>query len=743
MVMKRIVVILTLGLILCAGNLSAQKRKPVKKGHTLPPISSGPRITAVARSDQDSIVIRWAPTTALGWLAGNRLGYVVERVTMLKDLKKARASFHRLTSGPIKPWSLEEWKVRISKSDRYEAVAVQALYGKSFVSKTARGPTAALKDAADELTNRYGFSLFAADIDSRAADGLGLRFVDKEITRGESYSYRIFLAGRDSLVRLDTAFTVATASPFVQPAAPLDLTAKPGEHSVTLQWRSPVSPGGGFTAFNIYRSADGGINYVLLNDLPFLTATTEKRVIGGIQVFTDTSAIDYVAYRYRVVGITPFADYSKPADVDGMAVDLTPPPPPTIKKPIQMALQVVRINWEMPATSPDLAGFVVSRSSFALKNYHLLFRRGTRMPSPGKGASEETRELMRLILPASARSFVDSAATQREPYYVVGAVDTAGNLAQSLPAYSETMDTARPSMPKGLAGTIDEKGFVHLHWRLGPERNIIGYRVMWANEPTHEFSQRVNAPVPDTVFFDSVNIHTLSHYVYYRVAAVSDRYIQSPLSEILSLRRPDVVAPASPVFLDVHVTDASVLLHWAASPSDDVAKQILSRRVEGSGNWRLLRTLGQTATQYLDTTVSEKTMYEYQIEAVDSTGLHSPPSPAVQARPYDTGIRPAVTDLRVLYDAKLKRVRLNWKYHDRRKEQYWFVIYRGEGQGMVSEYSSVAGAAREFQDQRVQNSVSYKYAVRVKAEGGAESPLSENATILLQKPTKKEGRERK
>jgi hypothetical protein len=414
-----------------------------------------------------------------------------------------------------------------------------------------------------------------------------------------------------------------------------------------------------------------------------------------------------------------------------MAVDLTPPPPPSIKKPEQITMRTVKIAWDMPKISADLAGFIVSRSSFALKDYHPIFQRGVRMPSPGKNASEETHELMKLILPVYARSFVDSGATTKEPYYTVAAVDTAGNLSQSLPAYSETIDTTRPAMPAGLTGTIDRNGIVHLQWKLGPEPNIIGYRVMWANQASHEFSQCVNEPLPDTAYVDSVTVNTLSHYVYYRVAAVTDRFIQSPLSAILALKRPDVVPPASPVFLNVHTTDTTVVLQWAPSPSDDVAQQILSRRVHGADEWSPLRSLPPRETQFTDAAVTKKTMYEYQIEAVDSSDLHSRPSAAVQARPYDTGIRPAVTNVGAVYDVKSKKVRVTWKYAAPKKEKIWFVVYRAADKAVVTEYASTDGAVREFQDARITRPASYSYAVRVKAEGGAESPLSEHAVITI------------
>lgn len=755
--MQRLLMAAMLAVLISAGNLSAQqahttkhrsstrhkttRRTRVVKSYVktpsrpVPALSgpAGPRLTAVARSDQDSIVLRWAPNTPLAWLAGNRYGYIVERVTMLKNVKAARASLHSLSPDPVKPWPLQVWKKRISKNDRYQAVAVQALYGKTFVPGPDVGPTTAIQESADELTNRFGFALFAADMDPRAAEGLGLRLVDRDVKAGETYSYRIYLAGKDSLLHLDTAYTVGTAAAFVRPAAPINLTAESGEHSVTLRWKSQIDPRGGLTAFYIYRSSDGGKVYKKLNSVPFVTATRGK--LTGDQVFTDTSAIDYVHYKYKIEGITPFADVSLPAYVEGFAQDFTPPPPPIVGKPEELKAGIVRLTWKMPKTSPDLAGFVVSRSSFALKNYHLLLKSGTKMPSPGKSAAQETRELMKLILPAGTRTFVDSTATTNEPYYVIGAVDTAGNLSQSLPSYLEVMDTARPSTPVGLTGTIDKKGIVHLRWRLGPESNIIGYRVLWANDPNHEFSQLLDRPLPDTTFVDSVNIHTLSHYVYYRVAAVSDRYIQSPLSEIISLRRPDVVPPASPMFLNVNVTDESVALRWARSPSEYVEKQVLARRTEGKGGWHVLHTMGKSDSTYLDTHVRQKVVYEYRIEAVDSAGLHSAPSPAVQARPYDTGIREPVSNLTGRYDRRRKEVLLRWKYPRREKEKYWFVVYRSENQSPLMEYSSASGRAREFRDARVNGADTYRYAIRVKVEGGAQSPLSDTTAVNIKART--------
>jgi len=59
---------------------------------------------------------------------------------------------------------------------------------------------------------------------------------------------------------------------------------------------------------------------------------------------------------------------------------------------------------------------------------------------------------------------------------------------------------------------------------------------------------------------------------------------------------------------------------------------------------------------YTDRNIIARTTYEYVIEAIDSSGLHSPPSTPVIGRPYDSGVRPLVTDLRAAYKREKKTI---------------------------------------------------------------------------------------
>ena len=326
---------------------------------------------------------------------------------------------------------------------------------------------------------------------------------------------------------------------------------------------------------------------------------------------------------------------------------------------------------------------------------------------------------------------MDTAATPFEPYYVVASVDTAGNYIQSLPVYSELIDTVPPAMPVGLTGTIDSTGVVRLRWKRGKEPNLLGYRIYWANDPSHEFTVRNPQPQRDTTFVDTVSVMTLTRHVYYKVAAVNDRYNYSRLTPVLGLLRPDRIPPSSPVFRNVTVSDTTVALTWAASASKDVRAQILSRRTAGQPRWNTLASLDPQKEVYVDRAVTKRTVYEYQLVAIDSAGLSSEPSAPVSGRPYDTGVRPGVTDLKATYDPTTGTVQLRWSYQPLQGESFWFVIYRGYNGAAPSQIRSAEATARTFDDRELPGKGAYTYAVKVLTSTGGASRLSGTAGVTV------------
>ncbi len=652
----------------------------------------------IARADKDSVVLRWAPSTPGGWVVANRIGYNIERVKLNPDNPFNPDDFERLNSVPVKPLSLEQWKQTVSEENIFSAIASQAIYGKLFIPKALdENNLNALKNSADELMNRYTFALFAADNDAATASAMGLRWVDKNLQEGLSYVYRVYVAEVTNEYSFDTAFVVVDVKAAEKIPSPSDLTFESGDGSIRLKWKE--NPYEKFSGFYIYRS-DDGINYKKLNEMPLVIATPFGATEEAEPSFTDTMTINYKNYYYRVYGITSFGELSEPAEIKAYSKDLTAPQAPVLDKPKQFNNDEVSLTWKLNESSSDLAGFVIARSNNPLYNFEIL----TSKP-----------------LPKNVFSFADKISQQEEVYYSVGAVDTAGNVAFSLPQMVILIDTMPPSVPKGLTGAIDVNGVVTLKWNSGPEWNLFGYRILRANDPNHEFQQLTGEVWTDTTFTDTVNIKTLTRYVYYRIAAVNTRYQHSELSPVLALKRPDIVPPVAAEFNNVYVTDSSVVLEWITSPSKDVAHQRLLKRKQGESSWQQIDSLSGIISSYVDKNVEKTLTYDYTIVTVDSSGLESAPSFLVSGRPYDTGRRVPVNNLTARYDDKNSSVVLSWDYKNPPKEKYWFVIYRGYEPDNTFELKSVDSNTFNYSDKEISRNTKYYYAVAVMTSFGGQS----------------------
>lgn len=671
---------------------------------TLTPHDPGfTRIMVAARADKDSVVLRWAPGTPHGWRVANRTGYVVER-------RSASGDFIRLTPDTLHPWLAFQFidSMRAHPDHKYLGLVLNALWADSVLLEPDGADT--VGDNAVRNTNLFGYALFAADNDPSIAEAMGLRYVDRTVKNGERYTYRIRLnEPRD--YRIDPGEVEVEVRPTTVSPQPVNLTARGLEGRIELRWEP--QPSVEYTGYIISRSADGGKRFVQLTTTPIVIVDAADGAMRSQGGFTDTTVINYKVYVYRVHGITAFGERGASAEVRAFARDLTPPPAPLLKNPRQSGHSTVQLVWEMPAGSPDLAGFIVLRSAFSDSNYH---------------------ELMVKPLPKTARQYTDRGADEGEPYYIVASLDTAGNRAASFPVLGALIDTLPPSVPTGLRGAIDTAGIVHLTWNRNRERSILGYRVLRANAPDHEFTQLTGQVWPDTTFTDTVSVRTLTRHVYYRIAAVNARYNHSRPSVPLALTRSDVTPPEAPVFYDVQTSDSAVALRWAPSGSADVRSHILSRRALPDGPWSTVATLQNTGSHFLDRTVQQGTMYEYLIEAVDSAGLRSLPGLAVQARPFDSGVRPAPTDLKAAFDPQANTITLTWAYARVSQESAYIVVFRSRNGNPLLRYRSVDAEQRSFIDPEIAGPGDYAYAVKIITRTGAESVLSATARVRIEPP---------
>lgn len=670
-------------------------------------------IFVIAKSYGDSIVLRWAPDKASAWMLGNSYGYLVERGTIGRDTTFFRAEFARISPDTLKTWSLEKMLDYFAPEDNFAAITAQAVYGESFTPQTNNLGTQGIFDLAMEQENRYSFSLFAADNDARVADALGLRFVDRYVVHNETYLYRIIPLTSPEKYAIDTGYVTVSVADMADIPTPPDITATGLEYSVELQWDISFHREA-FTGYYIEKGNRRERNWQRLNDMPLILATPDEAYQEAyLYSYTDSLEENYKPASYRIVGVTPFGELSEPSNVViAYGQDRTPPSPPVDINAINNSEESIKVTWKKDNIEDDLEGIYIRKADSPDGPFLFL---------------NETP------IPPQTNSYTDSTNIYLENYYQVVAVDTAGNASPSLVAYAAIIDSIPPAMPVGLTGDIDTMGVVTLNWETGKDPDLMGYRVFFTNQADHEFSNLTPYPLQDTVFTDTIVIKTLTEEIFYRVVAVDQRYNHSVPSEVLKLKRPDIVPPVMPAFKDILVTDTAVYLNWINSSSKDAVTTLLYRKMENEPEWELIFESAMDSMNlrnYTDKDVKAKTIYFYTLEAMDDDSLVSGKCMPVSARIYDTGMRDDIENFEVRYDSSSGKMELSWNYPQ--NEEHYYVIYRSFNGSDFTVYKSVSGTENNFVDNDLLGSGSYEYAVMALYDDGGQSKLTDKLQVVIE-----------
>ncbi len=686
-------------------------------------------VKMTARRYADSIVLRWAPEKALAWRAGLNAGYAIERAPV--DRKGKVGAFESVAAR-VMPWTPEQWlsaaevvegrmangSAADTLQSQYMQVA-QALAEPDGAEVRINGGSGdddlkAMLESKNQFEMQYGMALLAAERSVPAAQGLGLRYVDRTAKPGQAYVYRVRFLGRAEPYTVRPGEFTVPAEVYTPVKRPDAVGAVGQDGTVILQWWALAE----YSGYVVDRSSDNGATFVRLTRVPIVTlraATTEN----DIESYVDTALVNGRRYTYRVIGMTAFGDEEVLGEVVGIPRDRTPPGMPTAHAE-HLPPRVVHVTWDMPEpVAADLAGFHIGRDTAD----------AGRFP-----------RVTRALLAPGAREFFDTLRVAAgTTYYRVEAVDSGGNVSRSFSAYVTFVDSTPPGAPQWVKGTMDTNGIVRLVFRPNSEPDVMGYRVLRSNDPDHEFSAVMEtfgagdaARMRDTVIVDTVEVRTLTKYVYYRLVALDYHFNESELSDMLAVPRPDVIPPVPPVVTGVHSTDTSVVLEFVPSSSRDLKRHILYRRATGVERWDSVANVGRDDSMFVDMIGESHARYDYAMRAADSAGLQSELSNIVSAETYDTGIRPTVTDVRAEYDSARGEVRLRWNYPGLR-ENFRYLIYRG-ADGIPPTMIAVVKdrAASSFVDGAPEGAT-VEYAVKVIADSGAESRLSDRAAVHVQR----------
>ena len=677
------------------------------------------KIALTARSYGDSIYLRWAVTNPTAWRLFKENGLILERAKLLSDGKVDK--YIKLSTEPIKPWSEDRWmeyfETRTVTSEGgidNEDIAYLLGIGEKTDEDNIQLPPEnedylkSIKEKRSSQEWALLFTLISANNSLIAAEGLGLFYVDKDVKENETYSYRIYSNFKSNLYEFDTTYFTIRNTKFDPKKFNQELSANENDGSLEVIWKTDPQ----FSTYNIERSEDKK-SYKRLNDSPLLTLRSAASDSLNLDSYIDTTIINYKPYTYRIYAKTVFADEILLGEITAMGRDKTPPEQPFLLQPSQIEENKVRITWKMadPPAS-DLAGFYVGRDSLI---------DGQFKPIHKDTLSKFTRE------------FIDTTFSRNGyNFYIVTAFDTAGNKSFSYPGYVVLNDTTPPAPPKWKEAFMDSNGVVTLRLEPNKEFDLMGYRILKANSPEHEFSSFIESFGNDSVDFssvtefkDTVDLQTTTKYIYYAATALDKRYNESAFSEIVAVARPDRVPPITPVLYDVKVTDKDVSLYFIPSESEDVKNHFVLRRIAEGEKWDTIAVLKAKDSTYTDKNVKQNILYHYALFATDSSGLKSDLSFVLEARPYYLGILPEIKNFTLSFNEKENSATLNWEYDN--ISEIKFVVYRSFDKQPLVRYKSINNSnARNFVDKDFSNGKgSYKYALKVYDKFGGESKLTE------------------
>lgn len=542
------------------------------------------------------------------------------------------------------------------------------------------------KKSGKELEGLVKLSVLIQSILSeRFAHYLGLQFNDSTVELGKQYQYRIMevLSGeKESLISKAGPVAVKYQT---KPNPPAGIVLSADEGSVRFNWKIEEDR---FFAVNIYRSTASGGKKKKLNNRPVIVSSYEDergKLSYPEYFFVDDSVRSGQEYYYQLASIDYFGYESVLSEEFLMTTsDKTPPPAPRLRQTQKDRIPTLR--WKQRIVD-DLAGYNIYRSRVGDSTYIMI---NDALVSPETDYWE---------------------VTDNQPgsyWYYVETEDTSGNTARSEQVLVNIPDEVAPDAPTGVEVVI-EPGKVILKWAENKEPDLLGYQVFRAlnRGDTPYFYPMFVQPQENTIYEQQIPLVSKETYVY-KVAAVDTSFNRSAFSVPVKVQLPDVVPPEVPHLKDVYALDGFIKIEWLSHSGQDIQQYTLLRS-EGDSEFRQLATLSASSNEYTDREVKPGITYNYQIQATDSAGNTSAPSPTLTSSVREME-GSTITALKGKYRKRQSTIQLEWEVTHSEKLK-GFVIYQAQDS---KELRPITGLLKErtFNTKPMLPGNNYQYQVR-------------------------------
>lgn len=661
-----------------------------------------PSVMVIGTATKDAIMLRWAANTPLGWKRANTYGYIIERTTIaIGDEILKNPIVKKLSPNPIVPKPMMEWESLVNENDN-AAIAAQAIYGDDFDVELEEGGNGIMSiiNQAKALEQRFSFALFAADQDYEIAKYSGLAYIDTDVKQNERYLYKVYTAIPKEKMEVKFGGVYLGLSDYRPLPEPQDFVGISGDKNIMLSWNFTLLKRQ-YTNYVIERSDDNGNTYKALSDKPVVNLNERKKNPSDRMFYIDSIPQNNKEYYYRLKGVSPFGEIGPASNiVKSSGRKALQYNPAITQAKLQKDNSSAILTWEFPEEGLEsIAYFELNRSDKIKENYQVV------VPN----ISKDVRRL-------------EFKNLQAINYFTITAVGVDGTKRTSFPQMIQPVDDIPPAIPVGLTGVIDSTGIVRLDWNANVEADFLGYRVFRANIEEEEFTQITFRTIPKNRIIDTVNIKTLNGKVYYKVQAFDKRYNPSGFSEVLMLKKPDIVPPTKPVFKSFKADQGVVELYWITSSSIDAIKTLVYRKEKGSDvPWQLVAETDLPEDKFIDQTAKPGISYLYTLVTMDESGLESEPVTPLSISIPDNKVKPEIDRFVAVVNREEKQIALNWKYKP--AEVIEFLLYKAEEGKQPTLYKVFTNSENGFTDKKLTINTRYSYLLQAVFNSRAKSPI--------------------
>jgi fibronectin type 3 domain-containing protein len=299
-------------------------------------------------------------------------------------------------------------------------------------------------------------------------------------------------------------------------------------------------------------------------------------------------------------------------------------------------------------------------------------------------------------------------------YFAITANSIAGKRIRSFTTLVQLVDTLPPVAPVGLEAIADTTGVVKLSWQANSDKGRFGYRIYRGQTAEEELVPLNDVAHRDTVFVDSINLRTLNRNIYYAVTALDERYNQSEKSQVVEVKRPEVIPPTPPFIREVRVENGRNMVIWVSGGESNLAGYNLYRQSMPDSVFTLLDSIPYPEIfEYEDRDVENNRTYIYRVLSRSEGGLISDPSPDYKVK----AINKSAITVPVTFELSSSADKISLGWNVPVTDIINIQLYKKSDGGSFGLMSEGLASDGKIEDTDVIPGVRYQYMLVVKSNG--------------------------